>query len=97
MTGKWIVLLVLAGSFLIDGRAAAESVEYVFESPGIENGETARKAKSAVEALTGVTSVSPDTFKGLVTVRFDDDRLSVSDIVSALSSTGCVVSTFKKK
>ena len=60
-------------------------------------GDVSRKAEDAVEDLTSVTSVDAGTLKKSVGVTFDDDKLSVSDIVIALGSAGCNVSTYKKK
>ena len=97
MSRRVIALFVLVLSILTAGNAFGDSAEVVFETPGIAEGDMARKAKGAIENLAGVTSVDTDTFKKSIRVRFDDDRLAVSQIVSALTSVGCSVSKYDKK
>jgi len=99
MHKMWISLFAIVAllSFSLPGGANAEDIQYVFDTPNVADGGTSRDAKAAVEKLTGVKSVSADTMKKSVTVTFDDDRVSVSEVVAALSSVGCAVSTYKKK
>ena len=52
---------------------------------------------ASVTVTANVVPEEPSLHMDPVSVTFDDDRLSVSDIVTALGSAGCSVSTYKKK
>lgn len=94
---QWVAIGILGLAIGLAGSAAAEDVEVVFATPGVAEGDLASRAKESIEALPGVRSVDVDTFKKSIRVRFDDDRLVVSQIVSALTSVNCSVSGYEKQ
>lgn len=94
---RMIAMGVLVLSIGIGGSAAADDVEVVFATPDLADGNLATKARDAIKGLSGVASVDVDTFKKSIRVRFDDDRLMVSEIVSALTSVDCSVSGYEKQ
>ncbi len=94
---RMITMGVLALSIGIAGPVAADDVEVVFATPGIADGDLASRAKDAIKKLSGVASVDVDTFKKSIRVHFDEDRLVVSQIVSALTSIDCSVSGYEKQ
>jgi copper chaperone CopZ len=82
---------LLALAMLFSASAAfAAPVTYVLNTPGVVWGGTAATARAAVQKLD-VSSVESDMNAHTMTVAFDDDKVELDQIVSALHDAGYVV------
>jgi copper chaperone CopZ len=84
-------ILACVTMLFIASAASGAGVTYVLQTPGVVWGGTSAKARAAVEKIAEVRSVDTDMNLHTVTVEFDDEQVSLEDIIHALNEAGYTV------
>lgn len=85
---KKIIFISCACFFILTGAIFAKNVSVLLKVPGITWPGTAYRVSSTLKGLKGVKIVNTSVRKKEAFVQFDDEKVKLNDILSALKKAG---------